>query len=48
VISRAGGESGGVDSRAGGDSGGGSGSSQARRTRKLHFVSPPLELPSKS
>jgi hypothetical protein len=40
-----GGYSAGVDSGAGGDFTAGSGSSLVRRTRKLHFVGPPLELP---
>jgi hypothetical protein len=44
----AGGYSAGVDSGAGGDSAAGSGTSQVRRTRKLHFVGPPLELPLES
>jgi hypothetical protein len=37
-----------MDSRAGGDSAVGSGTSRVRRTRKLHFVGPPLELPPES
>jgi hypothetical protein len=37
-----------VDSRAGGDSAAGSRTSRVRRTRKLHFVGPPPELPPKS
>jgi hypothetical protein len=44
----AGGYSAGMDSRAGGDSAAGSGTSRVRRTRKLHFVGPPLELPPES
>jgi hypothetical protein len=44
----AGGYSVGMDSGAGGDSTVGSGSSRVRRTRKLHFVGPPPELPPKS
>jgi hypothetical protein len=44
----AGGDSAGVDSGAGGDSAAGSGSSRVRRTRKLHFVGPPPELPPES
>ena len=38
----------GVDSGVGGDSTAGSGSSRVRRTRKLHFVGPPPELPPES
>jgi hypothetical protein len=38
----------GVDSGVGGDSVSGSGSSRVRRTRKLHFVGPPPELPPES
>ena len=38
----------GVDSSAGGDSAVGSGTSPVRRTRKLHFVGPPPELPPES
>jgi hypothetical protein len=37
-----------VDSAVGGDSIAGSGSSRVRRTRKLHFVGPPPELPPES
>jgi hypothetical protein len=37
-----------VDSRAGGDFAAGSRTSRVRRTRKLHFVGPPPELPPKS
>jgi hypothetical protein len=44
----AGGYSVGVDSGAGGGSAAGSGSSRVRRTRKLHFVGPPPELPPES
>jgi hypothetical protein len=44
----AGGYSAGVDSGASGDSAAGSGTSQVRRTRKLHFVGPPPELPPES
>ena len=44
----AGGYSAGVDSGAGGDSAAGSGTSRVRRTWKLHFVRPPLELPPES
>jgi hypothetical protein len=44
----AGGHSAGVDSGAGGDSAAGSGTFRVRRTRKLHFVGPPPELPPKS
>jgi hypothetical protein len=44
----AGGYSAGMDSRAGGDSAAGSGTSRVRRTRKLHFVGPPPELPPES
>jgi hypothetical protein len=44
----AGGYSTGVDSGAGGDSVAGSGTSRVRRTRKLHFVGPPPELPPES
>jgi hypothetical protein len=44
----AGGYSTGGDSRAGGDSAAGSGTSRVRRTRKLHFVGPPPELPPES
>ena len=44
----AGGYSAGIDSGAGGDSTAGSGTSRVRRTRKLHFVRPPLELPPES
>ena len=36
------------DSGAGGDSADGSGTSRVRRTRKLHFVGPPPELPPES
>ena len=44
----AGGYSAGGDSRAGGDSAAGSGTSRVKRTRKLHFVGPPPELPPES
>ena len=44
----AGGYSAGRDSGAGGDSAAGSGTSRVRRTRKLHFVGPPPELPPES
>jgi hypothetical protein len=44
----AGGDSAGMDSRTGGDSAAGSGTSRVRRTRKLHFVGPPPELPPES
>jgi hypothetical protein len=44
----AGGYSAGMDSGAGGDSAAGSGTSRVRRTRKLHFVGPPPELPLES
>lgn len=44
----AGGYSAGVDSGAGGDSVAGSRTSRVRRTRKLHFVGPPPELPPES
>jgi hypothetical protein len=44
----AGGYSAGMDSGAGGDSTARSGSSRVRRTRKLHFVGPPPELPPES
>ena len=44
----AGGYSAGMDSGAGGDSAAGSGTSRVRRTRKVHFVGPPLELPPES
>jgi hypothetical protein len=37
-----------LDSGAGGDSTAGSGTSGVRRTKKLHFVGPPLELPPES
>jgi hypothetical protein len=37
-----------VDSGAGGDSAAGSRTSLVRRTRKLHFVGPPPELPLES
>jgi hypothetical protein len=37
-----------VDSAAGGDSAAGFGTSRVRRTRKLHFVGPPPELPPES
>jgi hypothetical protein len=43
-----GGYSTGVDSGAGGDSVAGFGSSRVRRTRKLHSVGPPPELPPES
>lgn len=33
---------------AGGDSAAGSGTSRVKRTRKLHFVGPPPELPPES
>ena len=36
------------DSGAGGDSAAGSGTSRVKRTRKLHFVGPPPELPPES
>ena len=39
------GDDAGGDSGAGGDSAAGSGTSRVRRTRKLHFVGPPPELP---
>jgi hypothetical protein len=42
------GYSAGVDSGAGGDSAVGSGNSRVRRTRNLHFVGPPPELPPES
>jgi hypothetical protein len=38
----------GVDSGAGGDSAARFGSSRVRRTRKLHFIGPPPELPPES
>ena len=44
----AGGYSAGVDSGASGDSAAGSRSSRVRRTRKIHFVGPPPELPPES
>jgi hypothetical protein len=44
----AGGYSAGVDSGVGGDSAAGSRTSRVRRTRKLHFVGPPPELPPES
>ena len=44
----AGGYSARVDSGAGGDSAAGSRTSRVRRTRKLHFVGPPPELPPES
>jgi hypothetical protein len=44
----AGGYSAGMDSGASGYSTAGSRSSRVRRTRKLHFVGPPLELPPES
>jgi hypothetical protein len=44
----AGGYSAGRDSGAGGDSAAGPRTSRVRRTRKLHFVGPPLELPPES
>ena len=44
----AGGYSAGVDSGAGRDSAARSGTSRVRRTRKLHFVGPPPELPPES
>jgi hypothetical protein len=43
-----GGYSAGGDSGAGGDSAAGFGTSRVRRTRKLHFVGPPPELPPES
>jgi hypothetical protein len=42
------GDDAGGDSGAGGDSTAGSGTSRVRRTRKLHFVGPPPELPPES
>jgi hypothetical protein len=48
VGDNAGGYSASVDSGAGGDSVAGSGSSRVRRTRKLHFVGPPPEVPPES
>ena len=42
------GDDAGGDSGAGGDSAAGSGTSRVKRTRKLHFVGPPLELPPES
>ena len=42
------GDSGAGDSGAGGDSAAGSGTSRVKRTRKLHFVGPPPELPPES
>jgi hypothetical protein len=42
------GDDAGGDSTVGGDSATGSGTSRVRRTRKLHFVGPPLELPPES
>ena len=42
------GDDAGGDFGAGGDSAGGSGTSRVRRTRKLHFVGPPPELPPES
>jgi hypothetical protein len=44
----AGGYYGARDFGAGGDSVAGSGTSRVRRTRKLHFVGPPPELPPES
>ena len=44
----AGGDSGAGDFGAGGDSAAGSGTSRVKRTRKLHFVGPPPELPPES
>ena len=44
----AGGYSASMDSSAGGDSVARSRSSRVRRTRKLHFVEPPPELPLES
>jgi hypothetical protein len=44
----AGGYSAGVDSGAGGDFVARSRTSRVRRTRKLHFVGPPPELPPES
>lgn len=42
------GDDAGGDSGAGGDSAAGSGTSRVKRTRKLHFVGPPPELPPES
>ena len=42
------GDDAGGDSGAGGDSKAGSGTSRVKRTRKLHFVGPPPELPPES
>lgn len=42
------GDDAGGDSGACGDSAAGSGTSRVRRTRKLHFVGPPPELPPES
>jgi hypothetical protein len=42
------GDDAGGDSGAGGDFAAGSGTSRVRRTRKLHFVGPPPELPPES
>ena len=42
------GDNAGGDSGAGGDSAAGSGTSRVKRTRKLHFVGPPPELPPES
>ena len=42
------GDDAGGDSGAGGDSAAGSGTSRVKRTRKLHFVGPPPELPLES
>jgi hypothetical protein len=42
------GDDAGGDSGAGGDSAARSGTSRVRRTRKLHFVGPPPELPPES
>ena len=42
------GDDAGDDAGAGGDSAAGSGTSRVRRTRKLHFVGPPPELPPES
>ena len=42
------GDDAGGDSGAGGDSTAGSGTSRVKRTRKLHFVGPPPELPPES
>lgn len=42
------GDDAGGDSGVGGDSAAGSGTSRVKRTRKLHFVGPPPELPPES